>query len=86
MALLYNSGRGSFFILVLHNRCKGLLSVGFLLLHNNACPHSVAATVEAIRQLKFELLPPIHMFGPLKEASHVRRFASGDDVKDAMHK
>jgi hypothetical protein len=26
------------------------------------------------------------MFGPLKEASHVRRFASGDDVKDAMHK
>jgi len=28
-----------------------------LLLHNNALPHSAVAAVEAIRRLKFELLP-----------------------------
>jgi hypothetical protein len=50
-----------------------------LLLHNNTCPCYVAATVQAIRQLKFELLPHLpyspdiapsdyFMFGPLKEA------------------
>jgi transposase len=53
------------------------MAQGILLLHNNARPHSAAATVEAIRQLKFYLLlqplynPELapsdyHMFGPRK--------------------
>ena len=29
-------------------------------LHDKARPHSMAATVEAVRQLKFELLPSSH--------------------------
>ena len=44
-------------MLVLHSMCRGLLSVGVLSLHNNTCPHSPEAMLEAIRQLKFELLP-----------------------------
>lgn len=74
----------------------GLLSKGFLLLRDNACPHSVAANVEAIKQLKFGLLPHLpyrpdlapsdyHIFEPLKEALRGRRFASDDEVKDAVH-
>jgi hypothetical protein len=31
-----------------------------LLLPDNACLHSAVATIEAIRQLKFELLPHPH--------------------------
>jgi transposase len=69
---------------------KKVLSV-----HNNARAHSAAATVEVIRQLKFEFLPespyspdPVpsdcHMFGLLKGALRGRRFASDDEVKDAM--
>lgn len=47
-----------------------------LLSQDNPCPPSAVVTVDAIRQLKFELLlPPIavsdyHMFGPLKDALH----------------
>jgi len=52
-----------------------------LLHHDNAHPHTAAATVETVQQLGFELLqhPPYspdlapsnyHIFGPLKEAMH----------------
>jgi hypothetical protein len=34
---------------------------GFLVRHNNTRPHSAAATFEAIRQLKFKLLPHPHI-------------------------
>jgi len=55
----------------------------------------MAATIEAIRQLKFELLPhpshspdlapsDCHMFGPLKE-TFVYGGASDDEVKDVTH-
>jgi len=47
------------------------------LFHDNALPHSAAATLGAIRQWKFEILPPhviksesptkYHMFGQLKK-------------------
>jgi hypothetical protein len=40
---------------------RGLLSKWVLLLHDNAGPHSAAATTAAIRQLKFELLPHPHI-------------------------
>jgi len=67
----------------LRNKHSGLLSRGVLLLHDNTLPHFMAATIEAIRQLKFELPPhpthspdlapsDYHMFGPLKEASSVQ--------------
>lgn len=39
---------------------RGLLSRSVFLLHNNICPHFMGATVEAIRQLKFELLAYTH--------------------------
>ena len=52
--------------------------------------------IPVIIQLKFKILPhppynpdiapsDYHMFGPLKEALHGRRFASEDEVKDAVH-
>jgi hypothetical protein len=52
--------------------------------------------IPAIIQLKFKILPhppnnpdiapsDYHVFGPLKEALHGCRFASEDEVKDAMH-
>jgi hypothetical protein len=80
----------------IRNNSESLLSKGGLLLHENARPHSAAATVEVIRRLNFEFLPHdpnnpglapsgYHMFGPLKDALHGRRFASNDEVKDAVH-
>jgi hypothetical protein len=65
--------------LAICNKHRGLLPKGVSLLHHNGRPHSVATTTEAIRRLKFELLPHLpcslnvvptdyHMFGPLKVA------------------
>ena len=67
-----------------------------LLHHDNARPHTAAATVETVQQLGFELLqhPPYspdlapsdyHIFSPLKEALRGRRFASDEEVKEAVH-
>jgi len=81
---------------MIRNTCTALLSKQVLLLHKNTCPHSVEPTNEAIRQLKFELLPhpwyspdpapfDYHMFGPVKEASHGWKFVSDDIVKDMVH-
>jgi hypothetical protein len=41
---------------VICNRHRGLLSKWALLLHDNARPNSATATVEGIRELKFELI------------------------------
>jgi len=75
---------------------RGMLSKKVLLHHDNARPHTAAATVETVQQLGFELLqhPPYspdlapsdyHIFGPLKEALRGRRFASDEEVKEAVH-
>lgn len=40
-----------------NNNCNGFLSKEVILLNNNMCPHSTAATMLAIRQLKSKLLP-----------------------------
>jgi histone-lysine N-methyltransferase SETMAR len=66
-------------------RCRRLLCKGVLLLHDNARPHSAAATVTTIQKLKYETTnhPPYspdlapsdyHVFGMLKEALRGRRF------------
>jgi len=73
---------------------RGMLSKKVLLHHDNARPHTAAATVETVQQLGFELLqhPPYspdlapsdyHIFGPLKEALRGRRFASDEEVSGA---
>jgi hypothetical protein len=67
----------------------------FCLLQENAHPPSAPATVEAMKEVKFELLPHppyipylaasnCHMFGSPTEASLGRNFASDDAVKDAV--
>ena len=56
---------------------------------------AAAATVETVQQMGFELLqhhpysPDLapsdyHIFGPLKEALHGRRFTSDAEVKEAV--
>jgi len=74
---------------------RGKLSKEILLLHDNACPHTAAHTLETLKQLKWEAMEhpayssdlapsDFHLFGPLKEALRGRRF-SCDDVKVAVH-
>jgi hypothetical protein len=66
-----------------------------LLQHDNARPHAVAATIETIQKLNFELLshspysPDLapsdyHLLGSLKKALPGCRFGS-DEVKQAVH-
>jgi histone-lysine N-methyltransferase SETMAR len=75
---------------------RGLLSKGVVILHDNACPHSSAHTVDTLQKLHFEVLkhPPyspdlapsnFHLFGPLKAALRGRRFTSDEEVKTATH-
>ena len=67
-----------------------------LLHHDNARPHTAAATVETVQQLGSEFLqhPPYsldlapsnyHIFSPLKEVLCGRRFTSDEEVKEAVH-
>jgi len=74
---------------------RGMLSKKVILHHDNARPHTAAATVETVQQMGFELLqhhpysPDLapsdyHIFGPLKEALHGRRFTSDAEVKEAV--
>jgi len=62
----------------IRSKRRGLLSESVLLLHDNACPHKAAHTVDTLRALKFEVLkhPPysrnlapsgFHLFRPMKE-------------------
>ena len=63
------------------NNHKGFLTKSVLLLHDNTRLHSVAPTVEEIKQLKFKIFPHLpyrpdlapsdyHTFGPTKETLH----------------
>jgi len=47
---------------VTRNQRSSSLTKGVLLLHNNMRWHSATATTEAIRQLKTELFPLLHIF------------------------
>jgi len=75
---------------------RGQLSKGIVLLHDNACLHIAAHTVETFQKLMFVVLayPPYspvlapsecHLFGPLKVALRGRRFTSDQEVKEAVH-
>jgi histone-lysine N-methyltransferase SETMAR len=75
---------------------RGLMSKGVALLHDSACPHTAAHTVETLRHLIFEVLehPPYspdlapsdcHLFGPLKDALRGRHFASDQELKEVVH-
>jgi histone-lysine N-methyltransferase SETMAR len=75
---------------------KGRLSEGVLSLHDNACRHTVACTLETLRKLKWEVmehpahspdlaLSDFHLFGPLKGALR-GRFWCNDDIKNVEHK
>jgi histone-lysine N-methyltransferase SETMAR len=75
---------------------RGLLSKGVALLHDNARPHTAAQTVETLRHWNFEVLehPPYspglaasdyHLFGPLKDASRGRHFATDQELKEVVH-
>ena len=61
-----------------------MLSKKVLLHHDNARPHTAAATVETVQQLGFELLqhPP---YSPDLAPSDYHRFASDEEVKKAVH-
>jgi hypothetical protein len=69
---------------------------GFVLLHDNARPHTAAHTINILQQLNRGVLehpahsPDLassgfHLFGPLKNALRCRRFADDDGVKQAVH-
>ena len=73
-----------------------LLSKTVLLHHDSAFPNSVAATIQTIRNLKFEVQPKpsystdlepcvCHALGPLKEAWLGRQFGNDEEVKKAVH-
>jgi hypothetical protein len=66
------------------------------LFQDNLQPHSAEATVEVIRQQKFELLPhppyssdltpsDYHMFGLPEEYLYGQKLASNNAVKDAVN-
>jgi len=65
------------------------------LLHDNACPHTAAHTVDNLRALKFEVLkhPPysldlapsdFHLFVPMKEHVRGQKFADDNEVMETV--
>jgi len=84
----------------IRSKRRGKLWKEILLLHDNACPHTAAHTLETLKQLKWEamehpayspdLVPSdFHIFGWLKEVLRGTRFScdddDDDDVKTAVH-
>lgn len=77
------------------NKRPGLLTVGVVLLHDNARPHVSRVTHAELAKFRWERLdhPPyspdmspcdFHVFGPLKKHLKGRQFNSDDEVKDAV--
>ena len=70
---------------------RGLLSLGVLLQHDNAWPHTAHSAVATIQDLSFECLPHppyspdlapsnFHVFGQLKEAMGGKSLGSDEEV------
>lgn len=79
----------------IQNKRRGLLTSGVLLLHDNARPHSAIHTQNLIRSFGWEQIdhPPyspdlapsdFHLFRYLKEFLSGKRFATDDEVKEAV--
>jgi hypothetical protein len=79
----------------IRSKRRGLLSKRVLLLHDSACPHTAAHTVDTLRALKFEVLehPPyspdlapsdFHLFGRMKEHLRGQKFAYDNEVMEAV--
>lgn len=79
----------------IQNKRRGLLTSGVLLLHDNARPHSSIHTQNLIRSFGWEQIdhPPyspdlapsdFHLFRYLKEFLGGKRFATDDEVKEAV--
>ena len=77
-------------------KCRGLLSKGVVILHDNAHLHTSAHTVDTLQKLHFEVLkhPPyspdlapsdFHLFGLVKAALRGQRFTSDEEVKTVVH-
>ena len=74
---------------------RGLLSESVVLLHDNACPHTVTHTVETLKKinLRYWRIPCVvlnlplwnHLFGPLKQALRGRRFTAGQQLDVTVH-
>jgi len=75
---------------------RGLLTMGVCLLHENARPHTAAATVSTIEELRFECIPHppyspdlapshFHVFGPLKDALSGTQFQDDNEVWSVVH-
>ena len=55
-----------------------------MLLHDNACPHTVTHTVETLKKLNFEVMEH-PLFGPLKRALRGRRFTTDQQLAVMVH-
>jgi histone-lysine N-methyltransferase SETMAR len=82
--------------LAIHTKRRERLSQDDVLLHNNACPHTAAHTINTFQQLKWEVLkhsahsPDLmpsnfHLSEPLEDALRGRQFADDDEVTEALH-
>jgi hypothetical protein len=67
-----------------------------VLLHDNACPHTAAHTVQTFQQLHFDVLehPPYspdfalsyhNLFGCVKNSLRGHHFGSSYELKEAVH-
>jgi histone-lysine N-methyltransferase SETMAR len=81
--------------LAIRRKRAGLLSSGVILLHDNATPHTAAATRAQLSRYNWEILehPPhspdlapsdFHLFGPLKRKLSGQRFATDDELEGAV--
>ena len=78
------------------SKCRGLLTTGVLLQHDNAWTHTALVTAATNEDMHFECLPhppyspdlapsDYHIFGPLKEALGGTTFRSVEEVQEAVH-
>ena len=79
----------------IQNKRRGILTSGIVLIHDNACPHSAAATQQILKQFKWDVFdhPPyspdlapsdFHLFPELKKWLGGRRFGTNEELQDTV--